>query len=271
MILFFIPVSLLAGCATSGDLEKLGETLRSERDAKNQEMLEQHQQDQQQNQSALSALQAESSKNMKSLENSLGKKVEDLGLSQQKELETLRGEMTINNEKLKTELEGTIRQEIVVIQTDLQTSKDRLAENQTSLEAMKGELTVFSEGYRNEMERINSELASINEALNLSRSIQNVQVAFGDIKNRLEDSRTRLETQELLLRQLDSQIQKSERNNLLLEQDIQGMEGRLKDLLLVLEQRQKKGPKEQDALKPDESPVTEEDSAESAEEKTNSQ
>ena len=75
--------------------------------------------------------------------------------------------------------------------------------------------------------------------MNISRSIQDVQVAFGDLKNRLEDSKTRLSTQELLLRQLDGQVSKSERNNLLIEQDIQELEGRMQELLKVMEKRQK--------------------------------
>ena len=93
---------------------------------------------------------------------------------------------------------------------------------------------------REESQSVAAELKAINEALNISRSIQDVQVAFGDLKNRLEDSKTRLSTQELLLRQLDGQVSKSERNNLLIEQDIQELEGRMQELLKVLEKRKKK-------------------------------
>ena len=38
---------------------------------------------------------------------------------------------------------------------------------------------------------------------------------------------------------LDGQVSKSERNNLLIEQDIQQLEGRMQELLKVMEKRQK--------------------------------
>ena len=114
-----------------------------------------------------------------------------------------------------------------------------------------------------------AELKAINEALNISRSIQDVQVAFGDLKNRLEDSKTRLGTQELLLRQLDGQVSKSERNNLLIEQDIQQLEGRMQELLKVMEKRQKSRETQQPNVVPEkeESPesATETETQEAAE------
>ena len=96
-----------------------------------------------------------------------------------------------------------------------------------------------------------------------------MQVAFGDLKNRLEDSKTRLGTQELLLRQLDGQVSKSERNNLLIEQDIQQLEGRMQELLKVMEERQKNRETQQQSKVPEkeESPesTTETETQEAAE------
>ena len=108
------------------------------------------------------------------------------------------------------------------------------------MEAMKVELSALKSAHDDEIKKINSELKEINEAINISRSIQDVQVSFGSIKNRLEDSRTRVESQELILRQLEGQMQRTERSNLLLEKDILELDGRLKELLELMEQRQQK-------------------------------
>ena len=89
------------------------------------------------------------------------------------------------------------------------------------------------------------------------------------MKNRLEDSKTRLGTQELLLRQLDGQVSKSERNNLLIEQDIQQLEGRMQELLKVMEERQKSKETQQQSEVPEkeESPesITETETQEASE------
>ena len=49
-----------------------------------------------------------------------------------------------------------------------------------------------------------------------------------------------MESQELILRQLEGQMQRTERSNLLLEKDIRELEGRMKELLELMEQRQQK-------------------------------
>ena len=72
-----------------------------------------------------------------------------------------------------------------------------------------------------------------------------------------------MSTQELLLRQLDSQIQNSERNNLLLNQDIQDLEECLRELLFILEQHQQNKMDQAEektpaTAKPEEAPIEKE-------------
>jgi hypothetical protein len=71
------------------------------------------------------------------------------------------------------------------------------------------------------------------------------------------------------LRQLDGQVSKSERNNLLIEQDIQQLEGRMQELLKVMEERQKSRETQQQSEVPEkeESPesTTETETQEAAE------
>ncbi|MFL2750107.1 MAG: hypothetical protein ACJ0DI_11685 [bacterium] len=138
-----------------------------------------------------------------------------------------------------------------------------------SLDALTLQLSELEKIQAEDSKSVAAELKAINEALNISRSIQDVQVAFGDLKNRLEDSKTRLGTQELLLRQLDGQVSKSERNNLLIEQDIQQLEGRMQELLKVMEKRQQSRETQQQSVVPekDESPesTTETETQEAAE------
>ena len=137
------------------------------------------------------------------------------------------------------------------MQTQLEAAKETLNALTASLDALTLQLSELEKIQAEDSKSVAAELKAINEALNISRSIQDVQVAFGDLKNRLEDSKTRLGTQELLLRQLDGQVSKSERNNLLIEQDIQQLEGRMQELLKVMEKRQKSRDIEQPNMVPE--------------------
>ena len=143
------------------------------------------------------------------------------------------------DESVKTGLQQELNNGIEALQTQLEAAKETLNALTASLDALTLQLSELEKIQAEDSKAVAAELKAINEALNISRSIQDVQVAFGDLKNRLEDSKTRLGTQELLLRQLDGQVSKSERNNLLIEQDIQQLEGRMQELLKVMEKRQK--------------------------------
>ena len=150
-------------------------------------------------------------------------------MCQKQQLKMLRKDITTGDEAVKKGLQDEITNVIAELQVQLDNSSKFQESLDIDLKKLSQQLLELEKLQREESQSVATELKGINEALNISRSIQDVQVAFGDLKNRLEDSKTRLSTQELLLRQLDGQVSKSERNNLLIEQDIQELEGRMQE------------------------------------------
>ena len=176
---------------------------------------------------------------LKQQQSELTSRISELEENQKQQFEMLRNDITIWDEAVKTGLQDEITKVITELQVQLDNSSKFQEILDIDLKKLSQQLLELEKRQREESQSVAAEIKAINEALNISRSIQDVQVAFGDLKNRLEDSKTRLSTQELLLRQLDGQVSKSERNNLLIEQDIQELEGRMQELLKVLEKRKK--------------------------------
>ena len=219
---------IVGGCATSGDLEELGAELKKNQESLKQELQQSQEESQQKNESALNDLNSKSQQDLNQLretlteqQSQLGERVSSLDEKQKQQLEILRNEIMSGDESVKTGLQQELNNGIEALQTQLEAAKETLNALTASLDALTLQLSELEKIQAEDSKAVAAELKAINEALNISRSIQDVQVAFGDLKNRLEDSKTRLGTQELLLRQLDGQVSKSERNNLLIEQDIQ--------------------------------------------------
>jgi len=267
---------IVGGCATSGDLEELGAELKKNQESLKQELQQSQEESQQKNETALNDLNSKSQQDLNQLretlteqQSQLGERVSSLDEKQTQQLEILRNEIMSGDESVKTGLQQELNNGIEALQTQLEAAKETLNALTASLDALTLQLSELEKIQAEDSKAVAAELKAINEALNISRSIQDVQVAFGDLKNRLEDSKTRLGTQELLLRQLDGQVSKSERNNLLIEQDIQQLEGRMQELLKVMEKRQKSRETQQPNVVPEkeESPesATETETQEAAE------
>ncbi|HCP34458.1 MAG TPA: hypothetical protein DIT94_08735 [Deltaproteobacteria bacterium] len=263
MLSYAFLAVLVGGCATSGDLEELGAELKKNQEALKQELQEKHDESEQKIETAINDLSSKSEQDLNQLRESLkqqesllGERISTLDESQKQQLGMLRNEIMAGDEAVKTGLQEEMSSGIAALQTQLDNSRQNQEALSASLDALKLQLMELEKLQAEESKLVTAELKAINEALNISRSIQDVQVAFGDLKNRLEDSKTRLSTQELLLRQLDGQVSKSERNNLLIEQDIQELEGKMQDLLKVLEKREKSS----ESTKIPDTPVKEENS-----------
>ena len=241
----FIAI-LIGGCATSGDLEELGAEIKKYQETLKQDLQEQQNQSEQKNQAAVSEMNKKSEQDLNKIRESLKQqqsdltsRISELEENQKQQLDMLRNDITTGDEAVKTGLQDKITDVIAELQVQLDNSSKIQESLDIDLKKLSQQLLELEKLQREESQSVAAEIKAINEALNISRSIQDVQVAFGDLKNRLEDSKTRLSTQELLLRQLDGQVSKSERNNLLIEQDIQELEGRMQELLKVLEKREK--------------------------------
>lgn len=241
-LFFFVLLGLItvAGCVSTSDLEELGASLQGNQETLELKLTDQQNQDRQAFQSGIENLQGSIESGLKKQETQFFSRIDELGRIQKQDVDDLRKEIQGGDQNLESTLKEEFNKSLAELQIRIVSSLLKQEQLQKEMEAMKVELSALKSAHDDEMKKINFELKEINEAINISRSIQDVQVSFGSIKNRLEDSRTRVESQELILRQLEGQMQRTERSNLLLEKDIRVLEGRMKELLELMEQRQQK-------------------------------
>ena len=238
--LFLLSLLAFTGCVSTSDLEELGSSLQGNQENFELKLTSRQDKDRQATQSGFANLEIRIESGLKQQETQLVNKIDEMEKVQQQNFNDLMKEIQRGDQNLETILKEKLKIELVYLQTRLKNSLLHQKNIQKELDAMALEVSVLKMDYDKEMIKINSKLKEINEAINISRSIQDVQVSFGSIKNRIDDSKNRVESQEIILRQLDGQIQKTERSNLLLEKDIRELEGRMIELRAILEQRQLK-------------------------------
>ena len=209
---------LLVGCATSGDLEKLGTELRSERETLKQELTAQAQQDREAQQSALEATKTTLESKLAKSNAETRQQIEVL----QQTADTQRTQDQEAAEQARNQLRTELLASLEALRESLAAEQTQNAEELAKLQAAVAE--------------IRQELIVVNKAVDLSRKLQNVQATFNDLKNRIEQSQNRLRNQNDLIQSLEGQVIQSERANLAIEQEMQGLEEQMKALLKLLEQ-----------------------------------
>ena len=240
LLFLIIGLFVLTGCVSTNDLEEFGVSLQSNHEELELKLSEQQNQDRQDFQTRIDTLQGSIDSSLKKQEIQLISSIDDLGEKQQQDLEVLRKEFQGGDQSLESSLKKEFKKIVNELHIGIVSSQLKQEEIQKNMDAIKVKYSALKSAYEDEIYKINSQLKEINEAIDISRSIQDVKVSFGRIKNRIEDSRNRVESQELILRQLEGQMQRTERSNLLLEKDILELDGRMKELVKLMEKRQQK-------------------------------
>ncbi len=82
---------------------------------------------------------------------------------------------------------------------------------------------------------INEKMNKISEEMALSRNIQSVQITFNNLKKKIEESEARVRSYNTRLNELKSDISKSSTTNTNIQQEIGEIEGKMDELIQVLE------------------------------------
>ncbi len=83
--------------------------------------------------------------------------------------------------------------------------------------------------------RIDQKMDKINEEMALSRNIESVQITFNNLKKKIEESEARIRSYNTRISELRADITKSSTSNRSIQQEIGEIEGKMDELIQLLE------------------------------------
>lgn len=133
-------------------------------------------------------------------------------------------------------LGNQLRQEDRKLESKLtaQASKDKKLAL-ANIGALRSEMKKTIEKIKVELAGIQENLASLNKSIDLSRNIQSVQVTFNNLKEKIENSSTKLAEYTNRLNQLKTDIAKSQVGNQSVEEGVSELEGKMDELIELLQ------------------------------------
>lgn len=88
-----------------------------------------------------------------------------------------------------------------------------------------------------QLARVNQKMDKINEEMALSRNIESIQITFNNLKKKIEESEARIRSYNTRIQELKSDVTKSSTTNTNIQQEIGEIEGKMDELIQLLESK----------------------------------
>lgn len=82
---------------------------------------------------------------------------------------------------------------------------------------------------------LHGKMDKINEQMALSRNIESVQITFNNMKKKIEDAESKIKSYNARIEDLKSDLSKSSTSNRSIQQEISEIEGKMDELIQLLE------------------------------------
>jgi chromosome segregation ATPase len=119
---------------------------------------------------------------------------------------------------------------------DLETLKMQMNQENSAMETrINAKLEKSVADLEQKIAILDEKMNKILDQMALSRNIQSVQITFNNLKKKIEDSETQIRNYNSRIEDLKSEITKSSSNNQNIQQEISEIEGKMDELISVLE------------------------------------